>query len=78
MVLPASEPPASKLAYFVNVPLFVFLAVVMALYVAANLLVLHGDGMGTLGDAAQQFFIGTVGAYLGICLSNLVWDAAFR
>jgi hypothetical protein len=76
MVLPASEQPSS-IDYFVNVPLFVFLVVLMALYVTVDFLVLHG-GIRTVGDAAQQFLIGTVGAYVGICLSNFLWDAAFR
>ncbi len=77
MDLSASEQPSSTVAYFVNVPLFVFLVVLMVLYVTVDFLVLHG-GIRTVGDAAQQFFIGTVGAYVGICLSNLLWDAAFR
>ncbi|WP_231184164.1 hypothetical protein [Haladaptatus sp. DYF46] len=49
----------------------------MALYVTVDLFVFHG-GIRTAGDAAQQFLIGTVGAYVGICLSNLLWDTSFR
>jgi hypothetical protein len=40
MGLPTSEQPSS-IAFFVNVPLFVFLVVLMALYATVDLFVLH-------------------------------------
>lgn len=77
MVLPKTERPSTKLGYFRNTPLFVVLAVTMALYVVASLSFLHWGGIHTPADAVEEFLGGTISAYLGICLADLVWDSLF-
>ncbi|KZN22944.1 hypothetical protein A4G99_17845 [Haladaptatus sp. R4] len=77
MVLPKTERPSSKLGYFRNTPMFVVVAVTMAIYVVARLLFLHWGEIQTPADAAEEFIIGTLGCYLGICLIDFVWDALF-
>ncbi len=44
----------------------------MALYVVASLLFLHWGRIYTATDAVSEFLGGTISAYLGICLGNLV------
>ena len=77
MVLPKTERPSSKLGYFVNVPLLVVLTVTMALYVVTSLLFLHWGEIHTPTDAVGEFLGGTMSAYLGMCLGDLVWDSLF-